>query len=404
MDILFQKALFITRFFPVPADDGALVYTSQLIRFVAGLSEQVEVHCQYRSMDKGGPTEAEKSIFPDNVSFIALPPGDPTITEKIFTALPHAAIRHATQENKTQLDAMLQQNPDCIILDHIGSAWAYRQIRDYRSRYPDVRIVYCTHNMEFDTRLIFAKHALRTPAIFLGALADLLRIDRAERRLIGLADNLTCITSKDRQQYVTRYDAERVEVVRPTYWGPVSPERTIDSSVPRQICIVGSFVWSAKKRNLISFLKHGYELFVARGIKVMVVGNMAAADQAAFERTWPKIDFTGPVAEVEPFIASSRLGVIPEAIGGGFKLKTIEYVFNRLPIFALSEAIVDVPLIAGSSIELFPDMASLCQGIAEQIDDLEHLNALQQNAYKACLEFGNDSEPRAMLRNTLTAT
>jgi len=255
--------------------------------------------------------------------------------------------------------------------------------------------------MEYDTRMVIAKSSWRTPAILLGALIDVLRIHRMEQRLVSLADILTCITVKDRERYIARYSAKKATVIRPSYWGSMCPERKIDNSVPRRICIVGSFVWLAKKRNLIAFLKQGYELFAAENIEVAVVGNMRAADQAAFRARWPKISFTGPVAEVESYIASSRLGVIPEALGGGFKLKTLEYVFNRLPIFALAEAIEDMPLTAGKSIETYTDMESLCHGIAEQIDNLQHLDDLQQAAYSSCADFTDDSEPRAVLYRAL---
>jgi glycosyltransferase involved in cell wall biosynthesis len=399
--ILFQRILFITRHFPIPVDDGALVYTSQLIRFAAALSKRVDVHCQSRGRGKTDSNEATADVFPGNVSFAVQPITKPLLIKKIFSTLPHAAIGHNTPENREQLDVLLRKKPECIILDHIGSAWAYDQIKNYRSRHPNVRIIYCTHNMEFDTRMLYARYSWGTPVIFMAALLDVLRIHRMERHLVNMASALTCITTSDRERYMSRYGVTRSSVIRPTYWGAVCSDRKIDSSTPRQICIVGSFVWSAKKRNLTAFLKHGYELFATKDIKVAVVGNMEAVDRVAYSKAWPGVNFTGPVDEVESYIASSRLGVIPEAIGGGFKLKTLEYVFNRLPIFALAEAIKDVPLTAGASIEIYGDMESLCRGIVAEIDNLEHLDDLQKTAFNACADFMDDSGPREALYSLL---
>jgi glycosyltransferase involved in cell wall biosynthesis len=74
---------------------------------------------------------------------------------------------------------------------------------------------------------------------------------------------------------------------------------------------------------------------------------------------------------------------VPERNGGGFKLKVLEYVFNRIPVFALSGSFAGVPLIHNDSVMLFPDHAALAHGVLEAIDDVERLNRLQERAYTA---------------------
>ena len=69
---------------------------------------------------------------------------------------------------------------------------------------------------------------------------------------------------------------------------------------------------------------------------------------------------------------------------GGFKLKVLEYVFNRIPVFALTGSFAGVPLKHEESVMLFPDHTSLAQGVLEAIDDVERLNRLQERAYAAC--------------------
>lgn len=395
-----ERALFVTRYHPVPAHTGTLQYSSQLIAIFAALSDRLDVLCQSdprRDMaaDPNGPE------FSDNVAFFVQPPAQPSLAERVASPLPHSAITHATADNRGRLGDLLRQRPTCVVLDHIASAWAYRQVAAYKARHPEVRVVYCTHNMERDTRLSLSSASWRRPAWLIGSLVDVLRIDRSDRRLARLADLLTCISSADARRHVARYRPRHTAVVRPTYRGRVRADRTIDADVPKRICIVGSFISSTKKSNLSAFLTEGYELFAAHAVEVMVVGRMDAAHRRDLEAKWPKVTFTGPVARLDEYMDTCRIGVIPEAAGGGFPLKSLEYVFNRLPIFSLARALVDLPLVAGANVEVFPDMGALCRAIVAQIDRTERLDAMQASAFDACADFRSARQPREVMSEAL---
>jgi glycosyltransferase involved in cell wall biosynthesis len=94
--------------------------------------------------------------------------------------------------------------------------------------------------------------------------------------------------------------------------------------------------------------------------------------------------FTGTVDDVTSFMNDARVAIVPERNGGGFKLKLLEYVFNRLPIFGLAEAFAGVPLRHGESAMMFPDHAALARGVLDMIDNVDLLNSLQERAYEAC--------------------
>jgi glycosyltransferase involved in cell wall biosynthesis len=98
---------------------------------------------------------------------------------------------------------------------------------------------------------------------------------------------------------------------------------------------------------------------------------------------FPSTTFTGRVPEVVSHIASARIALVPDTLGG-FKLKALDYVFNRLPILAIDGSVPGTPLVPGKSILLYPDHATLARGVLEVIDDFSRLNALQEHAYMAC--------------------
>ena len=69
---------------------------------------------------------------------------------------------------------------------------------------------------------------------------------------------------------------------------------------------------------------------------------------------------------------------------GGFKLKGLDYVFNRVPILAMHGALPGMPLQDGRSIGLFDSHQALAEGVVELIDDFDALNARHQAAVVAC--------------------
>jgi polysaccharide biosynthesis protein PslH len=104
------------------------------------------------------------------------------------------------------------------------------------------------------------------------------------------------------------------------------------------------------------------------------------------------------VESVTSYMDQARLAIVPERTGGGFKLKVLDYVFNRMPILALSGSVAGVPLRDEESILLYPDHEGLARGVLRAINDIDLLNRLQDLAYTACSEkFDWNSRGRQLL-------
>jgi glycosyltransferase involved in cell wall biosynthesis len=82
-------------------------------------------------------------------------------------------------------------------------------------------------------------------------------------------------------------------------------------------------------------------------------------------------------------MAHARIALVPDELGG-FKLKGLDYVFNRLPIAAMDVALPGMPLEDGSSVGLFDSHRALAEGVVALIDDFDTLNLRQREAYEAC--------------------
>ena len=121
------------------------------------------------------------------------------------------------------------------------------------------------------------------------------------------------------------------------------------------------------------------------GIELQIVGEVEAGYVADLRRRFPSVDFVGRVADVRPYMQGARVALVPDLLGG-FKLKGLDYVFNRLPILSMRIALPGMPLEEERSVGLFDSHSALAEGVVALIDDFPSLNARQELAYAACAD------------------
>jgi glycosyltransferase involved in cell wall biosynthesis len=206
-------------------------------------------------------------------------------------------------------------------------------------------------------------------------------VSTLERRMVRNADLLTAITDEDRLSLGAGQDYSRSLALTPGYSGPIAAERRISAATPRRVIIVGSFHWVVKQENLARFVEIADPIFKEQGIELDIVGEVPPVLLTTLKARCKATSFHGFVTDVAPFLARARVAIVPEPIGGGFKLKFLDYIFGRVPIATLSQAA------AGLSDELRRTMlssdslAGLVGEIVSHIDQVEQLNQLQERAF-----------------------
>ncbi|MCW5568598.1 MAG: glycosyltransferase [Dokdonella sp.] len=304
----------------------------------------------------------------------------------LASSLPHMAYRCRTAEMRRHLDDLLAKDDwDGIVFDGLSVGWALPQIRaHYAGRTARPRLIYVSHNHEESLRTRIAIRQgqfLKRQVVRL----DALKVSRLERDLVDAVDLVTAITAEDCSLYQERRPAKPIEVLTPGYQGRRVPTRRITADLPRRAIIIGSFDWIAKRMNLEEFVGVADPLFAAHGAELQVIGSGDESFLAGLRKRALASSFTGTVDELDGYMDEARIAIVPELNGGGFKLKVLEYVFNRLPIFGLAGSVAGVPLVPNESIMLYADHAALARGVLDAMDDLELLNHIQQQAYTACI-------------------
>ncbi|MEK9969266.1 MAG: glycosyltransferase [Ferrovibrio sp.] len=324
--------------------------------------------------------------------------------QSLLSTLPHISDRSWTPGLRQSLYERLQAGRwDTIVFDGISVGWALSSVlKKFPDRKARPKLVYVSHNHEASLRREVAgnqesflkRQVLRYDAIKAGWLED---------RLVGAADLVTAITPEDRERYLARRPDRQVEVLTPGYAACPDAGRRITSAMPRRAVIVGSFDWIAKRMNLEQFVAVADPLFAAHGAELQVIGSAEEAFLSRMRRSTVATQFTGPVEGVNDFMREARVALVAERHGGGFKLKVLDYIFNRMPILALDGSVAGVPLRHDDSILLYQDYETLARGVLQVMDDCDRLNRLQDRAYQACHDQFNWSSRGERLMSAMAA-
>ncbi|MEX2451057.1 MAG: glycosyltransferase [Rhodospirillales bacterium] len=376
-----MKYLWITWIDPEPEHDGQRIYSGRLIDAVAAAGAEIDVLCfeSAKSQRRNGMLEGPVRWWP---IARANRPG----WASALSALPNMAYRCDTPAMRRMMRMLAAQGPwDTVVLDGLSTAWALPILTRFSAMtHNRPQIVYISHNHEESTRATIAENysGNRLAKAFLKY--DAAKTRRLEHRAIEHADLVTAITPEDAQLFKSRHPGKRIEVLSPGYAGQRVSERIITSTLPRRAVLVGSFEWIAKLMNLEEFLAVADPLFAAAGAEIQVIGAGHPDALTRMSQQLRATTFLGSVPAVEPYLADARIAVVPERTGGGFKLKILDYVFNRLPVFAISGSVAGTPLRVPENMLTFGSMEDLGRGVIEMIDDVPLLNRLQNTAYAAC--------------------
>jgi glycosyltransferase involved in cell wall biosynthesis len=373
-----MHCLWITLADPDPATNGQLIYSEGLIE---------ALHSAGADLCVVGLSRREKSALPLDAPRLAwrLVEEEPLPRwKRIVHPKPTIALRGVSRPMfRTLRETLSARTWSAIVFDSICAGWALDVVLQYRhtcARPPT--IVYLSHNHEKTVARRIADASRGARRIF--KEVDFLKVAQLERRLVAASGLVTANTPEDCRTFAGEAAGKPVAFLPPGYGGSRVSERTIDNDVPRRAVIIGSFDWPPKRISLERFLAAGAPMLQRAGVELQIVGAVAADYLAGLRVRYPSVTFVGPVEDVRPYMTTARIALVPDLLGG-FKLKGLDYVFNRIPILAMRIALPGMPLEDGRSIGLFDSHAGLVEGVIALIDDFETLNRRQALAFDACV-------------------
>jgi len=376
------RCLWISRDIPFPQDAGDRIYSGNLAAALARADVDV---CFVGYLQQG------VTALPHNWvnQWLTVEGNKRDQNVALLSRYPRIAAMHATASYQKLLEQQLQQHWDAVVLDGYACGWALPQCLKTRSETAAPLIVYVSHNHEESLwRDMFRALPVTSPKR-LAVWQNYLKVRRTEQDLIEHADLISTITQEDAQTYATqRRHLKRRQpsidplVLTPGYLGYRKHSRQLTKDTPRHVVVMGSFRWVVKQENLRRLIAAADAIFAQHGIVLDIIGDVPQELLRDLSSKVSATRFHGFVADVSSLLDKARLALVPEVVGGGFKLKFLDYVFGRVPIAAIATATSGIPASLLRHMIRCDDLEALVQTVVRDINNLDRLNLLQNEAYR----------------------
>ena len=367
-----MRCLWLARTLPFPLTAGDRIYSCHLAAALAAAG------CDVVFMGLKGDASSEP--FP-RVEWHVVPGGKRSDWLASASILPLVAARHATAAYRAAIKRLTQVGHwDAVVVDYYGMGWAMKFLENLPGR--PVR-VFVTHNHEESVTRSQWRDTNSSVLRRIHMGQNHFKAKRIERRMTRQFDLVTVITEEDAGLFSDITSGLNTLLLTPGFSGRQVPSRTIDHETPSMVLLFGSYHWSAKQQSLIKFLDVFDEQMALRKIEIRIVGDIPDNFRAAILARYRAIVVTGKVEDPRPHLSAARLAIVAEPIGGGFKLKLLEYVFSRVPIAAIDACASGLPATIRDAMVLAPDLTTLYSRVISTVHNFDLLNDYQNRAYTA---------------------
>jgi glycosyltransferase involved in cell wall biosynthesis len=370
--------LCLTRAFPYrPLFGGATTYSR-------GVIEALATACDLTVLAATNGEQPTGTRRRGAINWILVPETRRIAALSLPSRLPQLVWREATGAYHGALDALLDHAWDGVILDHFATTHALDKLVAWRRRHPAGRILYIAHEHEWTARREKYARYGGDPLRRLAMTVDAWKIGRWERRVLRAVDVISLINGGERALFEATVPNGRYVTTTPGYDGPIVPTREIDATVPRRIAVLGGYGTLHKQHILTDWLAASAERFARLGIELDVIGDVGEPLRRTLAERYPTVRFCGFVDDLAAHLQTCRLGVVPDTVGRGVKIRLASYIFARVPMAAYKGAIDGLPIVAHRHFAEAPGLPQLVDLCARMIDDFDWLNRLQHGAFAAC--------------------
>ena len=399
------RCLWIGRDLPTPATTGEKLYSLKLaeslalagahVTYLAQSDTKIQLEARTRT------TGAQCSLTFEMVTARRRSYG-----RAIFSTLPLVAATYDTSAARAALIRLLKLDWDAIIFDNYATVWALAIVKKVTTEANhEPIIVYVSHNCERClAHSLFKGYSGSIPRkLFLGF--NYLKIKVWEKKLVVQADVLTSITQEDQAALKGSHSNCKAELVlTPGYETQRVEMPPLSGGENRRVVLVGSFKWVVKQQNLRELIHAADARFYENGISLDVVGEVPTEIIEAFEGKLMATKFHGFVKDFHPVFLRSRIAIVPEVMGGGFKLKILDYIFGGLPVATLKEAAAGLPDAVKSTFIQADSLSALIDAVILNIDQVEKLKMIQSAALSAAANEFNWADRGQLLYRAISAS
>jgi polysaccharide biosynthesis protein PslH len=387
------SVLWLGRTMPVPLNAGDRIYSAQLAGALARQGAQVV----FLGLENPDDRTGDLAHVEPRVRWKVVPGPPNGRLLALSSNLPMVGARFATKHyRKAVAQELAASDYDVVVIDQYGMCWAVPYVQQIARNRPV--LVHVSH--DFETRV--------TDQIARNFTGDFLRrfllkenarkTRRAEEYLVRSSNLLVTLTEEDRAAFNEINSSLACIVLPPGYAGTKQRARRLNKTVPRRAIIVGSFSWIAKQMNLERLLDSASSIFAQHHVELHVVGVIPEPLLSRLRSRFPWVVFRGFIDDLGEEFRNARFALVPEEIGGGFKLKILDYVFSRVPVAAVEAALNGIPKQLKIEFVVESSIAKLLTTIVAVMDDVDRLDLMQNRAFELAEDlFDWDANGRRLL-------
>lgn len=382
-----MKILFLTHELPVPLDNGDRIYSFGILKELLRCGHDVHIVV----FDKDGKSDLHDNVIKNFTlllrdfgvfrvpSFNFVPFRSKTPGRAFFSLRPGmVANRWSDKYVEIASSELVGGEFQVVLVNHFKMAYLVERLSIFATQVP---FVFISHNAEaLLSKSVFQYHKGLFQKI--PYWLDWKKMQKYEPRYLKQFSGVTAISTIDKDYFAKSYGLTKLLTFPPGVNPEDLPSADYYPSNKRVAIICGSFMWAPKRLNLEYLLDSPkFKLFGKNLIDLLIVGNADPALVAMVNNRFPNVKMTGPVESVKNYYLDSSVALIPEKMGGGFKLKILEAAVMQKAMVGLKGAIAAPGFEPGVHFLEADDFDEMIELTIELINNPERCQELASNAF-----------------------
>jgi polysaccharide biosynthesis protein PslH len=318
-----MNILFLAPRLPFPCDTGGKIRTFNILKQIARENHVHLVCFSFEEDDKKYLHEFSQL----GVEVSLIPLQDPSvvikINETLLNPLPYSIAKYNSIRMRQTIKFILKMKEfDVVHVDHLHMA-------QYKDCFGNLPCFLDEHNVEYRIleRCAKVEKSLVKKLLYQEQARKMKDFERAQVR--DFQQVFVC--SSDDRELLTQLGAEEVNVIPngvDTEFFDLSDKK---DNLEDSLVFTGSMDWMPNDDGITYFCKEILPLIWEKKntVKLCVVGkspSQAVKSLASYDK---RVNVTGRVEDVRPYIQSSSIFIVPLRIGGGTRLKILEAMSMR---------------------------------------------------------------------------
>jgi polysaccharide biosynthesis protein PslH len=211
-----------------------------------------------------------------------------------------------------------------------------------------------------------------------------------ERKACQRFDSVVAVSDVDRDLMQREFAIERVYDI-PTGVDTDYFEPTENRPNPYELVFTGSMDWMPNEDAILYFSEEILPLIAARipQVRLRVVGRNPGERLDALARSNPRIELTGRVEDVRPYIDSASAYIVPIRVGGGTRLKIYEAMAMAKPVISTTIGAEGLAVRNGEDLLIADAPPAFAKAVVAVLEERAFAERLGQMARRVvCEQFG----------------